>query len=200
MKNLNFLKASSLLMVVLVMATFLFTSTNTTKTSNDQIIAELSEQVAAMNIALEEAKVANEMVGVEPFIGEITLFAGNFAPRGYYICDGRLLEINSNQALFSILGTTYGGDGRTSFGIPDLRGRVAVQQGRGPGLSEIRLGQKGGLEELNITRINVSQDGGNNTEVVTQVGNSPLGIDNRQPYLGVNYIIAGNSGIYPPRD
>ena len=86
----------------------------------------------------------------DPFIGEIIMFGGNFAPRGWAFCNGQLLAINDNQALFSILGTTYGGDGRTTFGLPDLRGRVSVHvggfTGTGPGLSEIRLGEKGGSE------------------------------------------------------
>ncbi len=83
------------------------------------------------------------------------MFGGNFAPRGWALCDGQLLPINSNQALFSLLGTTYGGDGRTTFGLPDLRGRVSMHPGNGPGLSSRRLGQKGGQEYviLNQTQI-----------------------------------------------
>jgi microcystin-dependent protein len=89
----------------------------------------------------------------EPMIGEIKMFAGNFAPRGWALCDGQLLPINSNQALFSILGTTYGGDGRTTFALPDLRSRVAIHEGQGPGLSNYRLGQRGGTED-NLININ----------------------------------------------
>lgn len=81
---------------------------------------------------------------MEPFIGQVMMFGGNFAPRGWAFCEGQLLAISSNSALFSILGTTYGGDGRTTFGLPDLRGRVAIQQGNGPGLPSYRLGQRGG--------------------------------------------------------
>lgn len=84
--------------------------------------------------------------GIEPFIGEVQWFAGNFAPRGWAFCDGQLLAISSNTALFSILGTTYGGDGRTTFALPDVRGRVIIGEGRGPGLSDHRLGAKGGAE------------------------------------------------------
>ena len=80
----------------------------------------------------------------EPFIGQIKIFAGNFAPRGWAFCDGTLLQVSQNTALFSILGTTYGGDGRSTFGIPDLRGRACMHPGRGPGLTSRRLGQKGG--------------------------------------------------------
>ena len=83
---------------------------------------------------------------MEPYIGEIIMFGGNFAPRGWAFCEGQLLAVSSNTALFSILGTTYGGDGRTTFGLPDLRGRAPMQQGTGPGLSPRGLGQKGGSE------------------------------------------------------
>ncbi len=75
-----------------------------------------------------------------PFLGEIVMFAGNFAPRGWAFCDGQLLAISQNSALFSILGTTYGGDGRTTFGLPGLRGRVPMHAGSGPGLTTRRLG------------------------------------------------------------
>jgi microcystin-dependent protein len=83
---------------------------------------------------------------MEPMMATIQLFSGNFAPRGWAFCDGQLLSINQYQALFSLLGTTYGGDGRTSFALPDLRSRVAVHPGRGPGLSTYKLGQRGGQE------------------------------------------------------
>ena len=88
---------------------------------------------------------------MEPFIGMIVQFGGNFAPRGWALCDGQLLAISSNSALFSILGTTYGGDGVSTFGLPDLRGRVAVHAGTGPGLSPRRLGQKSGTETQTLT-------------------------------------------------
>ncbi len=87
--------------------------------------------------------------GVEPFIGEVIMFGGNFAPRGWALCQGQLLPISQHQALFSILGTFYGGDGRTTFGLPDLRGRTPIQAGQGPGLSDRRLGRKGGSENIN---------------------------------------------------
>ena len=71
---------------------------------------------------------------MDPFIGQIVLFGGNFAPKGWVRCDGQLLSIASSTALFSILGTTYGGDGITTFGLPDLRGRVSLHPGAGPGV------------------------------------------------------------------
>ena len=88
-------------------------------------------------------------------IGTILLFAGNFAPRGWALCHGQLISIVENQALFSILGTTYGGDGRTTFSLPDLRGRVPVSAGAGPGLADRRLGQKIGSETNTITAGNL---------------------------------------------
>lgn len=87
----------------------------------------------------------------EPYVGEIKMFAGNFAPRGWALCDGQLLSIPSNDALFSLFGTMYGGDGRTTFGLPDLRGRVPVHYGTGPGLTTRRIGQKGGTERVTLT-------------------------------------------------
>ncbi|MEN8115919.1 MAG: tail fiber protein [Bacteroidota bacterium] len=87
----------------------------------------------------------------DPFVGEIRMFAGNFAPRGWALCDGQLLAISQNDALFSLLGTIYGGDGRTTFGLPDLRGRIPVHMGSGPGLSTRRLGSKGGAETHTLT-------------------------------------------------
>lgn len=86
--------------------------------------------------------------GTEPFLGEIILFAGNFAPRGYLPCDGRLLSISGNTALFSLLGTMYGGDGKTTFALPDLRGRVPISAGAGPGLNTYVEGQTGGTETI----------------------------------------------------
>ena len=89
----------------------------------------------------------------EPYIGEIQMFAGNFPVRGWAFCDGQLLPIAQNTSLFSILGTTYGGDGRTNFALPDLRGRVPIHVGQGPGLSSYRLGQKSGFETATLTDV-----------------------------------------------
>jgi len=82
----------------------------------------------------------------EPFVGQITMFAGNFAPQGWAFCDGQLLAVSQNDALFSLLGTIYGGDGRTTFGLPDLRGRVPIHQGTGPGMTGRVIGAKSGTE------------------------------------------------------
>jgi microcystin-dependent protein len=87
----------------------------------------------------------------EPFIAEIRIFAGNFAPRSWAFCNGQLLPVSQNTALFSLIGTTYGGDGRTTMGLPDLQGRAAMHPGRGPGLTARRLGQRGGVENVTLT-------------------------------------------------
>lgn len=88
-------------------------------------------------------------------IGEIRMFAGTFAPRDWAFCDGQLISVSSNSALFSILGTTYGGDGRTTFGLPDLRGRAPVHEGNGPGLDPVNLGQKGGSTSITLSNSNL---------------------------------------------
>lgn len=87
----------------------------------------------------------------EPFIGQISVFGFNFCPRGWAETDGQLLSIGLNTALFSLLGTTYGGDGRTTFGLPDLRGRSIVGEGTGAGLSSITWGQRSGTETHTMT-------------------------------------------------
>ncbi len=87
----------------------------------------------------------------DPFVGEIRMFAGNFAPRNYALCDGQLLAVSQNDALFSLFGTIYGGDGRTTFGLPDLRGRVPLHYGSGPGLTPRVIGNKSGSETATVS-------------------------------------------------
>ena len=87
----------------------------------------------------------------DPFVGEIRMFAGNFAPRGWAFCNGQLMPISQNTALFSIIGTIYGGDGRTTFSLPDLRGRAPIHAGQGAGLSDYPLGSRGGVEQVALT-------------------------------------------------
>jgi microcystin-dependent protein len=86
----------------------------------------------------------------DPFLGEIRLFGGNFAPQGWALCNGQLLSISQNTALFSILGTTYGGDGIQTFALPNLQGRVPIHWGQGAGLSAYNLGQSGGSENVTL--------------------------------------------------
>jgi len=92
---------------------------------------------------------------MEPTLAEVSIFAGNFAPRSWASCEGQILPINQNQSLFSLLGTTYGGDGRTSFALPDLRGRMVVGQGHGAGLTNRPLGQKWGAETIRLTTLEI---------------------------------------------
>lgn len=87
----------------------------------------------------------------QPYIGEIRLFAGNFAPNGWAFCDGSILSISQFETLFFLLGTTYGGDGQVTFQLPDLRGRFPVHMGTGPGLPTYVLGQQGGQETVTLT-------------------------------------------------
>jgi microcystin-dependent protein len=86
-----------------------------------------------------------------PFVAEIRLFAGNFAPSGWMFCEGQLLPISENETLFQLIGTTYGGDGESTFALPDLRGRLPIHQGTGPGLATYTLGEAGGVEEATLT-------------------------------------------------
>jgi microcystin-dependent protein len=106
-----------------------------------------------------------------PYIGEIRMFGGNFPPAGWAFCSGQLMPISENDALFTLIGTTYGGDGQETFGIPDLQGRVPIHAGQGPGLSQTyQIGEKAGSETVTLTaqqipthnhQFQVSQSGGN---------------------------------------
>ena len=92
---------------------------------------------------------------MEGYIAEVRNFAGNFAPAGWILCDGRLLSINNYQVLYTVIGTTYGGDGVNTFGVPDLRGRVPIGTGQGPGLANVVLGQKMGTETVTLLPANL---------------------------------------------
>jgi len=93
----------------------------------------------------------------QPFVGEIRPFAGNFAPSGWHLCDGALLSISEYEVLFALIGTTYGGDGTSTFGVPDLRGRIGLHNGTGPGLTAKVLGQKAGSESVTVTTSQMPQ-------------------------------------------
>jgi microcystin-dependent protein len=163
----------------------------------------------------------------EPFIGEIRLVGFTFEPRGWAFCDGRLVSIAQNTALFSLLGTTYGGNGSTNFALPDLRGRVAVGFGQGPGQPNVIQGETGGQASVTLTASQIpahshalpastgAQTTNRPTNAYPAAGNSysstqnaqlqPTGAsggnqphENRPPFLGMNYIIA-LEGIFPSR-
>lgn len=87
-----------------------------------------------------------------PYIGEIRMFAGSFAPAGWALCQGQLMPISENDALFTLIGTTYGGDGQETFGLPDLQGRTPIHMGQGPGISQnYQIGEKGGVESVTLS-------------------------------------------------
>ncbi len=141
---------------------------------------------------------ASMLGGMEPYIGEVSLFGGNFAPRGWAFTDGQLLSINSNQSLFSILGTTYGGDGRTTFALPDLRGRTAIHTGTGPGLTNRKLGDKGGGQKVTVTQNQMPSHNhppGWLNDVTLNAGGGQ-DHQNMQPYLALSSVIA-LQGLYP---
>jgi microcystin-dependent protein len=163
----------------------------------------------------------NSLVNSEPFVGEIQMIGFNFAPQGWALCSGQLLPIRNYTTLFSILGTTYGGDGKNTFALPNLNGSFPMGRGQGTGLSQRTLGEKGGAETVellpsNIPRFNTAvpkvtafrTDGtqgigltpGRQLGSVVLNGNvpPPSPISNMPPYLAVNFIIAMD-GIFPPR-
>lgn len=162
----------------------------------------------------------------QPYVGEIRMFAGNFAPAGWMFCEGQLLPISENETLFQLIGTTYGGDGESTFALPDLRGRLPVHMGNG-----FVLAETGGVEEVTLTvnqipshthsllaSTNVSQDTSPSAKVTGQTGSALLYIQdqpdsnmspsavtsvggsqphtNFQPYLCVDFIIS-LFGIFP---
>lgn len=112
--------------------------------------------LAALGLLGAGVSPTSARAGVDPFIGELMLFGGSFCPRGWAEADGQLVNVASNEALFSIYGTLYGGDGRTTFGLPDLRGRVPLHTGRGPGLSNRVQGSRGGQEAVTLTESEIA--------------------------------------------
>jgi microcystin-dependent protein len=123
----------------------------------------------------------------QPFIGEIRMFAGSFAPAGWAFCDGTPMPISENDALFTLIGTTYGGDGQETFNLPDLRGRAPVHMGQGSGLSNYVIGEMAGVEQVTLTTqqipththalvasTNLAQDTSPNNKVVGQIGGGAL--------------------------
>ena len=160
----------------------------------------------------------------DPFIGEIRMVGFDFAPRGWALCNGQLLPINQNTALFSLLGTQYGGNGQTTFALPDLRGRAALHQGSAPGLTPREVGQEGGAEVVSLTTGQLpphthSQPAGGRKSSGKPVGRAPAAggayddpvaklmaptgstgngapHENMAPFLVVSFIIA-LQGVFP---
>lgn len=139
----------------------------------------------------------------EPFIGEVRMVGFNFAPRGWALCNGQLLPIAQNTALFSLLGTTYGGDGRSTFGLPDLRDRGPMHAGRGPGLTERRLGEK--INNPDSSRVSAVSDASVARGLASSAQRSSFDAypvdsetDGHRPALVVNFAIA-LVGLYPSR-
>jgi microcystin-dependent protein len=166
-----------------------------------------------------------------PFVAEIRIFAGNFAPTGWALSNGQLLPISQNTALFSLLGTMYGGDGKSTFALPNLMDRAAMHQGQGPGLSLRDIGEDVGESAVTLLASEMPvhthqlMGSGNDATSLTPVGTAgglasyeayradtdtmmnPAALalagggqphNNRQPYLGLTFIIA-LQGVYPPR-
>lgn len=131
----------------------------------------------------------------DPFVAEIRIFPFNFAPKGWAWCDGQLLPLSQNTALFSLLGTTYGGDGKSTFALPDLQGRAAMHPGQGPGLSLHDLGETGGSETVTLLESEIPSHS-HAMSVSSQVGleNIPTG---QKPAAGdgVNLYGPANSNL-----
>ncbi|MEL0436397.1 phage tail protein [Phycobacter sp. K97] len=125
----------------------------------------------------------------EPFVAEIRIFAGNFAPRGWAFCDGQLLPVSQNTALFSLIGTTYGGDGRTTTALPNLQGRAPMHPGRGPGLTSRRLGQKGGVEQVVLSEAQIPS---HNHTVRANMSNGTTNV----PLTAASLAGAGRDSLY----
>ncbi|NVK66055.1 MAG: phage tail protein [Flavobacteriales bacterium] len=130
---------------------------------------------------------------MDPFIAEIVMFGGNFAPRGWAKCEGQLLPISQYTALFSILGTMYGGDGRTTFALPDLRGRTPVGVGHGPGLSDYRQGPGGGHEQVYLNVTNLPSHTHAAAGTVKASFTPPTGAGNQTTPTGHNFASDGSN-------
>ena len=138
----------------------------------------------------------------EPFIGELRAFGFNFAPNGWAQCSGQLLPIAQNTALFSLLGTMYGGNGQTTFGLPDLRGRSAISAGQGPGLSMYTQGEVAGVEQVTLTASQVAPHTHTAMGGTTATGKNPAGNVPGYTEAGSSYsptpAIPMNAGMISP--
>jgi len=127
-----------------------------------------------------------------PYIGEIRLFAGNFPPAGWAFCNGSILPISENDALFALIGTTYGGDGQTTFALPDLRGRVPIGTGQGTGLSNRVLGEKVGQETVTLTTSNMPSHS-HTGRIVVNNGNASASVPNAISSIGTSGSFSGRT-------
>jgi len=138
---------------------------------------------------------------MDDYLATIIMFGGNFNPQGWELCNGQIMAIEQNTALFSLLGTTYGGDGMRTFQLPDMRGRVPMHPGQGPGLSSHSLAEQGGVETVALTppqigALSIPTSKGTEQPIPVPGGAQPH--TNLQPYLCVNFIIC-TEGVYPSR-
>nr|WP_294859682.1 tail fiber protein [uncultured Fluviicola sp.] len=133
-------------------------------------------------------------MSTEPFIGEVKLFGFNFAPKGYATCQGQILSIAQNTALFSLLGTTYGGNGQTTFALPDLQGRMAIGQGTGPGLPSHSMGEVSGTPNVTLLTSNIPPHIHPAAGITVQVPVSSGGGDQSDPTNG--FIANQGTDIY----
>lgn len=134
---------------------------------------------------------------MDPFLGEIRCFGFTFAPRGWALCQGQLLSIASNTALFSLLGTMYGGDGRTTFGLPDLRGRVPTGFGQGPGLSDRVQGELAGEEQVGLTQVQLPAHNHTVAAASAATSKNPSGAVPALTAAGSSYGTVADLGMSP---
>jgi microcystin-dependent protein len=133
---------------------------------------------------------------MNPYVAEIRLFPGNFAPRGWALTDGQLLPISQNTALFSLIGTFYGGNGTSNFALPDFRSRMPVHQGQGLGLSPHVLGEQGGAESISFSSLSLPS--APSPAISGSVSFRPQ-VQTVSPFLVLNFIIA-LQGVFPARN
>ncbi|MDX6255763.1 MAG: hypothetical protein QOJ11_2097 [Frankiales bacterium] len=131
-----------------------------------------------------------------PFLGEIRIFGFNFNPRGWATCQGQLMSISQNTALFALLGTQYGGNGQTTFALPDLRSRIALGQGQGPGLSAYVIGELAGSETVTLLQSQLPAH--THAQPVTNAAASASRPNNTVPAAGGSYAAAGDGGSFVP--
>jgi len=126
------------------------TKTAITGTAGANAAFDNMQPYLTLNYCIATVGIFPSRSGQNPFIGEVELFGFNFAPVGWAMCNGQLLQISTNQALYALLGNTYGGNGTTNFALPDLRGRMPINQGQGPGLQDRIIGESGGASNITI--------------------------------------------------